>query len=485
MNPDGLQGDAVKRLSVGLKLSYGSGQAVDAVLQGGVNVFLLFYLTAVCGMSGAAAGSVLFISLGVDAVLDPLIGQLSDNWRSRLGRRLPFMIAALLPMMAAAVALFSIPRSLSGMTLFAYALGLNVVLRVSISLFVLPHSALTAELTNDYSERSVISGFRAIFLVVGTAACVLPAFQIIFGGPGGLQSRAAYPWLGAWLAVLTLFFGLWCLLGAGRRILALPMPRSTSWSTQTNVLGEIGRLFRNRSFVPLFIVAVLVLVGQGASGALSVHAFRFFWQLAPEQLQLPVLSIPVGMIAGTAIAALLLKRFEKRDVLVSAILVVVVGPTLLPILLQVGVLLPGTALSLSLLIGNGFVFGACSALCVICFNSMIADAVDEHDHLFGVRCEALYASTLMLGSKAATGLGGLFAGLGLQLVGFSAAGPGSKPSPEAIAGLGVLWGPGGAVLMVVALPILRRYKVDRKRHAEVIASLAARRGFDEAAPIAP
>ena len=390
MTADGSQRDGARKLSFGLKLSYGSGQAIDAVLQGAVNVFLLFYLTAVCGMSGAAAGLVFFVSLAVDAVLDPLIGQVSDNWRSRFGRRLPFMVVALLPMMAAAFALFSIPRGMSDVTLFAYALGANVVLRVSISLFGLPHSALTAELTNDYVERSVVSGFRAIFLVVGTAACLLPAFQIFFGGPEGLQSRDAYPMFGMWLAFLTLFFGLWCILGTGRTILALPTPAATSWDTHANIFGEIGRLFRNSSFVPLFIAAVLVMVGQGASNALNMHAYRFFWQLRPEQLQIPVLIIPVGMIAGTAAAALVLKRFEKRDAVVAAILVVVAGPIALPILLQAGVLHPGTLLSLSLLIANGFIFGACSALCGICFNSMIADAVDEHDHLFGVRCEAHY-----------------------------------------------------------------------------------------------
>jgi GPH family glycoside/pentoside/hexuronide:cation symporter len=109
---------------------------------------------------------------------------------------------------------------------------------------------------------------------------------------------------------------------------------------------------------------------------------------------------------------------------------------------------------------------------------MIADAVDEHDHLFGVRREALYAAALMIGAKAATGVGAFLAGLGLQLVGFSTPAEGAGPAavPESIAAaLGLLWGPGAAALMLAAIPFLWRYRVSRVRHAEVLASLALRR----------
>ena len=98
MTDDTLTALAAKPLSLPLKLSYGSGQAVDAVVQATVGSFLLFYLTAVCGMSGTAAGSIFLISLVIDGLLDPYIGRLSDRWRSRWGRRLPFMVVALPPL---------------------------------------------------------------------------------------------------------------------------------------------------------------------------------------------------------------------------------------------------------------------------------------------------------------------------------------------------------------------------------------------------
>lgn len=478
MSTDGFRGDGVGKLSLALKLSYGSGQAIDNAIATS-NTFLLFYLTTICGLSGVAAGMVFFLSLAVDALLDPMIGRLSDNWRSRMGRRLPFMMASLVPMMAAAIALFSIPRGLSETALFLYALGLSIALRASLSLFALPYAALTAELTDDYTERSVISGYRALFAVAGTAACLAPAFLLIFGGEGGLQSRDGYPLFGAWLAFLILAFGLWCLLGTGRKILSLPVPQAATQNGARHFAAEIGRLFKNPSFVPLFIVAVLVLISQGLTGSLNLHAYRFFWRLPPEYLQLPILVLPVGMIAGTVVAALLVTRFEKRDVLTAAIVTVAAGPILLSILVGAALVQPGTFTCLSLLIANGLALGAGGAVCFVCFSSMMADAVDEHDHLFGVRCEGLYAASLLLGVKAATGLGAFLAGLGLQLVGFSATGAtgAAAPSAASVAGVGLLWGPGGAVLLLASLPFLWRYKIDRGRHAAIIAGLAARKAL--------
>src|SRR5882757_10477946 len=77
-------------LPFNLKLGYSAGQFVDGIVNNGLSVFLLFYVTAVCGLPGALAGVALSLGIIVDAVMDPAIGALSDGWRSRFGRRLPF-----------------------------------------------------------------------------------------------------------------------------------------------------------------------------------------------------------------------------------------------------------------------------------------------------------------------------------------------------------------------------------------------------------
>ena len=464
-------------VGLGTKLFYGSGQAVDAIVQAAINTFLLFYLTAVCGMSGTAAGSIFLLSLVVDALLDPFIGRLSDNWRSRWGRRLPFMAFALPPMMLAAALIFSLPSQLPATLLYAYVLVLNIMLRLSLSIFALPHSALTAELTDDYTERSVIGTYRALFIVLGTAAVLLPAFTFLFAGENALQSRSTYSLLGLLTACLIGGFGASCVLGIFRAAVRLPVPATDGSGEGGGLIADIRQLFRNPSFIPMLGGAVLVLVGQGATNALNLHAYRYFWKLPPALIQLPLLVLPLGMLLGTVAAGFLLRRIEKRDGVMGAVALLGLYQAVIALLAVAGIVAPGSAVSIGLVALSGLLFGGCGALCFVCFYSMIADAVDEHDILFGVRREALYAAALMIGAKAATGLGAFVSGVGLQLVGFAAPTEGSGAAiPANVAtALGLLWGPGGALLMLAALPFLQRYRIDRARHAGVIASLADRR----------
>lgn len=487
-----LQNAAMQPARIGLatKLFYGSGQAVDAIVQAVINTFLLFYLTAVCGMSGAAAGSIFLVSLVIDGLLDPFIGRLSDNWRSTWGRRLPFMIVALPPMMIAAALIFNLPAGTSDAFLYFYVLLLNIVLRVGLSIFALPHSALTAELSDDYSQRSVLSTFRALFIVLGTAAALLPAFTFLFAGEGSLQSRSPYPWLGVLTACLIGGFGVTCIFGIFRTARDLPVPEKGGEAT--GFFADMFQLFRNPSFVPMFVGAVLVLVGQGATMALNLHAYRYFWELPPAYMQLPLLVLPVGMLFGTLAAGILLTRIEKRDGVLGAVTILGLYQILITLLAVTDVIAPGSMIAIALVAISGLLFGGCGAMCFVCFYSMIADAVDEHDHLFGVRREALYAAALMIGAKAATGAGAFIAGLGLQLVGFAAPAEGSGATIPAVTAnaVGLLWGLGGALVVLAAIPFLSRYRIDRARHADILASLAARNftaanANTDLAPLAP
>ncbi len=466
-----------QRIDRRFKLAYGSGQMVDAATQAALGTFLLFYLTTVCGMAPDLAGTILFLSLAVDAVADPLIGALSDHHRSRWGRRLPFMTGALIPLAGSTIALFSLPASLGGTAFFAYVLGLNIILRISLSVFTLPYSALAAEVSSDYGERSGIMAYRAIFIVLGTAACLGPAFSLLFSGPSGLQSRAAYPWLGLLVALLATVSGLICILGVARMVKALPQaPEQQGAKGVRLFVQDVAQLLQNPTFVKLFTGAIIVLVGSGSALALNLHAYRFYWHLRPEQIQLPTLALPVGMLIGTPFAIQLLKHVEKRSGVLVAVLLLAVSQGSLPLLKMAGALPVGDPL-LAILIANGIVFGMCSNLCFICFYSMAADAVDEHDHLFGVRCEGLYYASLTFGAKAATGLGSMLAGLGLTWIGFPAGQTRAdlaSLSPDTISGLGLLWGPGLAILLLLGAPFFLFYRLDRDSHGRLVEQLSAR-----------
>ena len=141
------------------KLAFGVGQYAEGLKNTGFSLFILFYYNQVLGLSGTMAGMALFIALLFDAITDPLAGSLSDNFRSKWGRRHPFMYVSAIPLALAFVGLFSPPESLSDIGLFAWLTIFAVLTRGAMTLYHVPHLALGAELTENFHERTRIVAF--------------------------------------------------------------------------------------------------------------------------------------------------------------------------------------------------------------------------------------------------------------------------------------------------------------------------------------
>ncbi|MEE8245200.1 MAG: MFS transporter, partial [Pseudomonadales bacterium] len=120
-----------RRRTVGFttKLSFGIGQAAEGIKNNAFTLFLLFFYVQVHGLSASLAGTALFIALIFDAVSDPIAGYLSDSWRSRWGRRQPFMYASAVPLAIAFYFTFVPPEGLSQWGLFAWLTGFTVLTR--------------------------------------------------------------------------------------------------------------------------------------------------------------------------------------------------------------------------------------------------------------------------------------------------------------------------------------------------------------------
>jgi GPH family glycoside/pentoside/hexuronide:cation symporter len=462
-----------QRFSIGQKLLIGSGQSVEMAVAFVAATFLLYYLTNVCGIDPAIAGAILFVSLCVDAVADPLIGSWSDRSRSRWGRRLPFMACALPVVCLSAFALFAMPTGWGSAATITIALVANIVLRVSTSLFALPYAAMTAELTTDYSERSSIAAYRALFNFVSAVACAIPAFQYILNSPQKLSSPGAYVELGTLLAMVVLATGALCLFGV--RSLPRAPAASATEAHARSLASDVKELFRNHSFVVLFLSCLLCLIIAGSLQALNLYAYQYYWHLTTAQTQQAVLVLQLGFVLGIPLALVVLRFVEKRTAMAMGFVILAVVQGLFPMLAKVAPFasLPPIAVVCSMTL----VFGFCSSMLFIAMQSMVADAVDEHDFRFGTRCEGLYYSSLIFATKAANGLGSLLAGLILAVVGLKGAqSSGTAPvlTERGTELLGLLWGPGHGVLFLLIVPILLSYRIDRREHARIIAALAQR-----------
>jgi GPH family glycoside/pentoside/hexuronide:cation symporter len=465
-------------LSWGLKTQYGIGALSDGVVGAGFGFFLLFYLTAVCGMSGTMAGMATMIALLIDGVADPAIGLASDRIRTRWGRRLPFMVLSILPFACAFGVLFSLPASLTGAAQFLYVTICLVVLRLSLSAFVLPFTAVGAEITDDYEERASIVSFRLTFQNAGVLCCVLLGLGVFMAGPNGLLVRQNYvPF--AWACSAAIVVSGLIAVGAVHRALPrLHAPPAGQTSFLAGFAREMVELSRNRSFLVLFGTVLVYFLAYSAYASLALYASRYFWKLDTFAIQLILLATALSPLLGVPISAFALRYLEKRSLAIIgyiAIAVFQVWPPLVQLFAPI-TMPPFTAAVV--LFFNSLLFGTAIMICGVAFQSMMADTADEHEWLFGVRREGLFFSGLTLAYKAASGLGGFIAGVALDAIGFptdlASRGANFAIPSGVIDKLGLISGPLPAAFVAVAPIFLLGYHLTRKRHMEIIVSLEAR-----------
>lgn len=458
---------------------YGTGQFVDAVSSGAISTFLLFYLNEVCGLSGALAGLSLFIALVVDAFVDPLMGSVSDNTQSRWGRRHPYMIGSLAIVFFGLALLFSLPDEWSSLPLFGAATGIALFLRIGLSGFIVPYIAQGAELTDDYIERSSIVAWRTFFGVFGALTPLILGYVVFLKG-ANIYNHAAYIPFGWACAAIMTVFGTICAFGtlSSRHRLHQPVPSKAN--ALLRLLRETIEVFKNPSFRLLFSSVLIFFIAQGTAGALGLHGSKFFWKLDSNALLLIGILTLVGVMAGLPAVWLTGSRWEKKSMVIWSLLYIVITQAGLPVAHIIGIL-PDSAVILSLSI-NALLAGVAITYLTVGFQSMMADAADEHELMFGARREGLYFAGLSFSTKAASGLGGLISGLALSAIGFPAdlaskGGDNAHIAVSTITDLGLAYGIVPGAMTTACIIFTMFYRIDRKAYADIQEKLTARRAL--------
>jgi GPH family glycoside/pentoside/hexuronide:cation symporter len=469
------------RVSFSTKTAFGVGQVAEGVKNAAFNYFLLFYYNQVLGLSGTGAGLALFVATLFDAVTDPMAGSLSDRLRHRWGRRHPFMYASALPLGLSFALLFQPPEGLGQSGLFLWLTAFAVLVRGSMTLYHVPHMALGAELSEDYGERTTIVAFRTGFGLLGIAATVAAAWLYFFRATPAFESGqldpAVYPAFGiafGALMALTVLASAW---GTHDRIPHLPQPAESQGRLDVRAfVRDYAGALANDSFRPFFIGIVVFFVMRGIQEVLSVHMSTYFWQLRPDQIAVLSLSAFPGFIVGVPFWTFVARYLDKRPSFLCGV-ATFSAMIVLPPLLKIAGLWPphGSPFYLALLaIATGLAsFGAAAG--IVMAGSMMADVADEHELSSGRRQEGIFFGALAFAGKSTSGLGGLIAGVGLDRIGFPVGAEPGTVDPTTVTALGVFYGPGIAIIAIVALVFLSRYRIDRARHRAIMAALLRQR----------
>ena len=112
---------------------------------------------------------------------------------------------------------------------------------------------------------------------------------------------------------------------------------------------------------------------------------------------------------------------------------------------------------------------------LVSFGSMMADVVDEHELESRRRQEGIFFGAVAFSGKAASGLGNIVAGVGLDLISWPRGADISSAAdiaPQTLVNLGLLYGPIVAGFAVVSVWCYTKYKLNRERHQEILTELA-------------
>lgn len=463
------------KLPLRTKVAFGSGSLAFGIKDQAFGAFVLIYYNQVIGLSAAWVGLAMFIATMANAVADPWIGQLSDHWKSRLGRRHPFMYASALPL-AIAYALLWVPPDAAQEIQFAWLLVTLILVWVAIAAFEVPSAALMAEFTDDYAERTSLSLWRTIFLAVGLVGGSVVALKIFLvptaEQPVGQLNAAGYEQYGFVAAIVMLFAVLAATRGTQDRVptLAAPKPRRAG----ENMLANLKLLMADRAYMSLVLCIFLFAIGVGLTGTVGTYISTYFWKLSADQLGSVGGVSGVGAVLGLVFAAVL-KRANKRNLLIGAYGIALLA-SVLPVTLALLNIIPrdGTLLLPWIMLLAAVVSGTVTVGLVIAA-SMLADVADHVELKTRRRMEGLMFAALIMVQKAVSGIGNLFSGLLLTLVGFPDKADPATIDPAIVEHL--VWAKVGilGVFATLALIAVAFYPITRASHERTVEALKAAR----------
>jgi len=470
---------AIGKPSLFTRICFGIGGAADGIKNNGMEYALLFFYSSILGVDAALVALVLLIALIIDAVSDPVVGYWSDNLRSRLGRRHPFMYATLIPVTIAYYYLWNPPSGVSGNDLFVWLMISTIAVRLSFTFYDVTSSALAAELTQDYDARTSLMSFRFFFGWFGGLSIQILLWGVLLAqteqNPLGAFNIPGWNTYGLVAAVCIFCAVLICAGGTHRYIPYLKAPPPARQLTIRRVFSEIFETIANPSFRALFLATLFGLIASGISATLNNYINTIFWGFIPQQIAAITAAVYISAVLALFIAPIVGKTIgKKRGALIIGTFAFSIAP--LPVVLRLlGLLPPNGSEALFNIIFFITIFDLALIIATqMLMASMVADIVEDSELQTGRRSEGIFFAGISFIRKLSQGVGVMTASAVLWVSGFSTGGGGAGASEESIRALGFGYGVSVLAAWTLMLICVSFYKISRESHGENLRLLRER-----------
>ncbi len=464
------------------KLAFSSGSLEEAMI-GAAGIATMIFYNQVLGVSPALCGIAFAIGSIIDAVSDPIVAAWSDNFRSRWGRRHPFMAFSALPLTIGFYLMYAPPSGLTETQYFSWLIFTVVLIRVGKTFYSVPHAALGAELTDDYDDRTKIFGFNTLVGAVGglllSGVMLFVLFPSTEGFVNGFTNPNGYPVLaltgGLWI-ILTTFL---CVYGTRDQIPRLHDVNKQRISVFDN-LNDLLSLLQSKSYLSVCIAWLVMTVSGGILGVVGTYTFLYGYEMSTEELMYIRLAYIPGMFLCLPAAAWLTSVFDKKwtVILTTIFCATMVG---LPHTLQLYGFFPANDSTWMLPTFIGMMTVGLSMILVVpvVIDSQLVDVADEHELKTGRRSEGMVFAFRTFAIKATSSIGNLIGGFGLEIIGFPDTATIETITQETLNGLFFMMGPLYWMICFTGMLFMGMYQLNKSRHGQIIEELKQRRAAAE------
>lgn len=447
------------------KLGYAAGAFTNQYGEGGINALATPVYNLTIGLNVTTIGLILGGIRLWDAVTDPIVGKLSDNCKSKMGRRRPFILLGTLLMAITYPLIWFASPDWAESSKTIYFISLALIFFTSYTIFSVPYRALGTELTPDYGERTAVSVFTA-FSTKGfyfILPWMFPLSQIDFFDDPVLGIRVV---TGA-CSLLILITG----------YLTFKFPKEryqkvAAKQDKVNLFSSLKSLTKDRCFVSLHGMGLGLLCSTMLVEAMGMY-INFFYVWAGDVKQgasVSAIAANITQVIGIIILIVLKKYFmgvDKKKLIMGALLLALVGSTAKWFLFTPDH--PYLILFMPIFFAPSY-----TALWTL-FMSMLGDYCDYDEHKNGKRREGVFSSAsgwvMKAGGSAAVAVSGFI----LAATGFD---PdlGGQQSENTFLMMRVLFIALPATCFILSLIMTRLYPLDKDKMQSIRRELETRRG---------
>jgi GPH family glycoside/pentoside/hexuronide:cation symporter len=460
---------------LGQKVAYGVGMLGNQMFPAALSVFMVVLVKGL-GFPPLLWGLLMFVPRLLDAVTDPIMGFITDNTRSRWGRRRPYIFVGAIVTGLCYMAMWQLYESNSLAFNYGYILILSLVFFVGLTVFATPYVAMGYEMSRDFHERTRL---MAVAQFLGQWAWVIvPWFWPLIYDPDLFASPAAgVRTLGIWV-------GLGCMALALTPAIFVRSPstqgaenlqelnRENLKANQRALLQSFRDAFRSVPFRKLCAATFLVFGSFQTIAAFGffIVVYHLFDGDAGAAGNWPGWFASVGALCTTFLVIPIItwisQRLGKKNTFVLSQAVSVVGYALFWWAFR-----PGTPL-LMLAPLPLFAFGIGGLFTLMM--SMTADVCDLDELENGKRREGTFGAIYWWMVKFGMAVAGLLSGVIMAVTGFVADAPSQAEGVMAGMRIAYILVPISGALL--AIWVMRNYDVTEERAQEIRAELERRRG---------